>query len=211
MIAVSESNPRGDVELSSPERIRRAALANFAVQGIAATSLRAVAATAGVSLGVVQHHFATKAGLIKAVDDYVVESVIGAMARPLADPPSDTISDIGSRVTHIIAEKPEVAGYVGRAMVDGSPIGATLFDALMKVGMARWADRIERGDARPDVDVTWATINALVLAIGAISLRAHVDRHLPEPFATPAQLQRWQDATDSLLRDGLISRPTPDE
>lgn len=209
MTAVSESGSRGDVGLSTIERIRRAALANFAVHGIAATSLRAVAAAAGVSLGLVQHHFATKAGLIKAVDDYVLESVIGAMSQPLADAPSDTISDIGSRVTQVIAQQPEVAGYVGRAMVDGSPLGATLFDALMDVGMARWAQRVDRGDARPDVDVTWATINAMVLALGAISLRAHVDRHLPEPFATPAQLQRWQDATDSLLRDGLIRHPTP--
>lgn len=92
-------------------------------------------------------------------------------------------------------------------MVDGSPLGATLFDALMEVGTARWELRAERGEVRPDVDLTWATINALVLAVGAISLRAHVDRHLPEPFTTPTQLRRWQEATDDLLRDGLFQHP----
>ncbi len=60
------------------ERIRNAALKSFAARGAAATSLRAVAADAGVSLGLVQHHFATKAGLIKAVDDYVLASVLDA-------------------------------------------------------------------------------------------------------------------------------------
>jgi AcrR family transcriptional regulator len=210
MTVVSDSVQIGDVALSSTERIRDAALANFAVNGTAATSLRAVAATAGVSLGMVQHHFATKSALIEAVDNHVLAVVIGAMSQPIAEPPADSIADIGSRVTGVIANHPEVAGYVGRALVDGSPLGATLFDALMDVGMARWALRADRGETRSDVDLTWATINGLVLALGAISLRAHVDRHLPESFTTPAQLQRWQIATDSLLRDGLFRQRAGD-
>ncbi|MCV7134985.1 TetR/AcrR family transcriptional regulator [Mycobacterium hodleri] len=207
---MSEPSQVDEVAPSSPERIRHAALANFAVHGIASTSLRAVAATAGVSLGMVQHHFATKSSLIKAVDDHVLALLIGAMSQPIPEPPADSITDIGSRVSDLIANHPEVAAYVSRAMVDGSPLGAVLFDALMDVGLSRWKLRAERGEVGPDVDLVWATINALVLAVGAISLRAHVDRHLPEPFTSPAQLQRWQDATDTLLRDGLLGRPAGD-
>ena len=40
-----------------------------------------VAAAAGVSVGLVQHHFANKAGLIKAVDDHVLGLVIAADRR----------------------------------------------------------------------------------------------------------------------------------
>ena len=40
---------------------------------------------AGVSLGLVQHHFATKAGLIKAVDDYVLAVVITAITQPVPE------------------------------------------------------------------------------------------------------------------------------
>jgi AcrR family transcriptional regulator len=204
--SVSETSEIGHVGPSSAERIREAALANFAVHGTATTSLRSVAATAGVSLGMVQHHFATKSGLIKAVDDYVVSLVIGGMAQPIPEPPADSITDVGSRVTKLIAEHPDVAAYLSRAMVDGSPLGVTLFDALMDVGMARWKLRAERGELRPDVDLTWATINAVVLAVGGISLRAHVNRHLPEPLTSPNQLRRWQAATDDLLREGLAKR-----
>ncbi|MBJ7336143.1 TetR/AcrR family transcriptional regulator [Mycolicibacterium sp.] len=206
--ASAEAGREGRTESSTVDRIRQAALARFATHGTAATTLRAVASAAGVSLGLVQHHFATKAGLIKAVDDYVLALVIAEMSQPMADLPADSIADIGSRVTRIIAEEPDVAGYVGRALVDGSPLGATLFDALMDVGTARWQKRTERGETRTDIDLTWAVINGLVLALGAVSLREHVDRHLPQPFTTPAQLQRWQNATDSLLRDGLITPPT---
>ena len=183
------------------ERIRDAALSLFASVGTSATTLRSVAAKAGVSLGLVQHHFATKAGLIQAVDDYVLRELISAMSEPIPEPPADSISDVGSRVTRIIAEQPDVADYVGRAVTDGGPLGSTIFDTLMAVGVQRWEDRAERGETRPDTDLTWAAMNAMVLALGALALRAHIDRHLPAAFTTGPQLQRWQSSVDSLLRD----------
>ncbi len=67
------------------ERIRNAALKIFAAQGASATSLRTVAAAAGVSLGLVQHHFATKAGLIKAVDDHVLALVLTPISQPIPE------------------------------------------------------------------------------------------------------------------------------
>jgi hypothetical protein len=46
-----------------------------------------------------------------------------------------------------------------------------------------------------------------VLALGAISLRTHLDRHLPALFTSPEQLERWQAATNTLIREGLFRRP----
>jgi len=201
---VSDADGKRGEEPRNIERIRIAALRSFAQVGTSATTMRGVAAAAGVSLGLVQHHFATKAGLINAVDEYVMTLVVSRMSQPLPEPPVDSIAEIGGRVTRIFAEAPDVAAYLSRALVDGSAVGARLFDALLEVGVARWQQRIDRGEVRPDVDVMWAAINALVLALGAISLRSHVDRHLPEPLSTPAQLERWQRSVDTLLRDGLF-------
>lgn len=204
---MDEPDRIGRDALSNVERIRHAALTSIATHGTSGTTLRSVAAAAGVSLGLVQHHFATKAGLIKAVDDYVLDLVVTAMARPIPERPADSISDVGSRVQELIADQPDVADYIGRALVDGSPPGATIFDTLPTVGTARWQQRAERGETRPDVDLTWAAINAMLLALGAFSLRSHIDRHLPESFTTSAQLQRWQAAVNSLLREGFIRPP----
>ncbi|MDZ4266441.1 MAG: TetR/AcrR family transcriptional regulator, partial [Mycobacterium sp.] len=154
-----------------------------------------------------QHHFATKAGLIKAVDVYVLDQVVTPLAQPIPERVADSVSEIGNRVTRIFAEQPDVAAYVGRALVDGSPLGATIFDTLMEVGSARWRLRAERGETRPDIDLTWAALNALVLGLGGVSLRTHIERHLPESLIAPAQLQRWQASVDSLLRDGLFRQP----
>ncbi|WP_041783221.1 TetR/AcrR family transcriptional regulator [Mycolicibacterium chubuense] len=204
---VAQAGRTGAEEPRNIDRIRTAALHSFAMHGAAATTMRGVAAAAGVSLGLVQHHFATKAGLIKAVDEYVLRLLTATMSQPLSEPPVDSVVEIGDRVSALFSENPDVATYLGRALVDGSPAGARIFDTLFTVGIARWQQRLERGELRPDVDITWAAINGLVLALGAISLRPHLDRHLAEPLLAPAQLQRWQRAVDTLLREGLFRRP----
>lgn len=207
MTAVSESARLDRQERSTVERIRQAALESFAAHGTSATTLRAVAATAGVSLGLVQHHFGTKAGLIDAVDEYVLDVVMTAMTQPTEDRSADSVAEVSSRIFGLFANQSDVMDYVGRALVDGNPLGVKVFDALLSSGLARWHQRAERGETRPDLDVTWAAINSLVLALGTVSLRTHIDRQLAEPLMTPAQLQRWLAAADSLLREGLF-RPS---
>lgn len=206
-IVKSEAGGTGVEVPRSVEKIRTAALQSFAVHGTAATTLRGVAAAAGVSLGLVQHHFSTKAGLIEAVDQYVVDVVIAPMAQPISELAADSVSEVGNRVNKIFAEHPDVAAYVGRALVDGSQLGTTIFDSLYQIGMVRWQERAERGETRPDIDLPWAVINALILPLGAVSMRGHIERHLPGSFTAPEQLHRWRDAVNELLREGLFRRP----
>lgn len=66
---------RSASDLTARARIRDAALARFGTDGIAATSVRAVAADAGVSPALVVHHFGSKEGLRQACDDYVLDSI----------------------------------------------------------------------------------------------------------------------------------------
>jgi AcrR family transcriptional regulator len=189
---------------SSIERIRNAALKSFGTYGASSTSLRTVAEAAGVSVGLVQHHFINKAGLVQAVDDHVMSVVISTISQPIPPPPADSIAEMGSRVTRIVADHPEIADYVGRALIDGSPLGAAIFDTLTAFGIARWNQRAERGETRPEVDVTWGALNSLVLALGTMIMRGHIERQLPEPLTAPTQLERWQESVNMLLRDGLF-------
>jgi AcrR family transcriptional regulator len=207
MKAVSDRDRIGRDNLSRIERIRNAALISFAKEGISATSLRTVASAAGVSLGLVQHHFVNKAGLIKAVDDYCLSVVIGIVAPPTPEPPADSVAAIGDRVTQVVSEHPDVVDYVGRALVDGSPLGNAIFDTMSAFGTSRWTQRAERGELRDGVDLTWAAINGIVLALGALLLRGHIERQLPESFTSASQLGRWQSAVNQLLRQGLFRQP----
>jgi AcrR family transcriptional regulator len=206
MTTLSEPDRVVSNDHSNIERIRRAALKSFATHGTSATTLRSVAAAAGVSLGLVQHHFATKAGLIKAVDDYVLSVVIDVVAQPVSKPPRDSIADMGSRVTTLVLEHPDVVDYFGRALIDGSQLGTTIWDTLAAFGTARWNQRKENGEARADIDVTWAALNSLVLALGTLIVRSHIERQVPGAFSVPAQLERWQESVNTLLREGLFAR-----
>ena len=211
MTAITDRDRIGGDELKKLERIRQAALKSFATKGAAGTSLRSVAADAGVSLGLVQHHFETKAGLIKAVDDYVMSVVIAVVAQPVSVPHAkDSIADMGSRVTTLLVEHPDVVDYFGRALIDGSQLGITIWDTLAAFGTARWTARKESGEARDDIDVTWASLNSLVLALGTLILRGHIERQIPGAFSEPAQLDRWQHSVNTLLREGLF-QPRNDE
>lgn len=70
--------------LTARARIRDAALARFGTDGVAGTSVRAVAADAGVSAALVLHHFDSKEGLRQACDE-AATPVRRYLARALLD------------------------------------------------------------------------------------------------------------------------------
>jgi AcrR family transcriptional regulator len=192
-------------EPSSSERIRDAALKSCAAKGIAATSLRTIAQTAGISVGLVQHYYGTKAALIAAVDDYVVRVISDAVgSAPLPSPPDAALAEMGERLTTVIAEEPAVFDYLGRALVEGDAVGTEIFDGLVRLSTAQSSLFAERQQIRSDLDPLWGVLNPLMLRLGAIILRDHVERHLSEPFNTPAQLRRWDAAVSALLRHGQL-------
>jgi len=189
---------------TSVDRIRDAALRCFGARGVAATSLREIAEAANVSIGLVQHHFGTKAGLIDAVDAYVMEVLRTRLAgRPIA-PGMESINDFGQLVVSLISEHIDILDYLSRAYIDGSPVGLRTFDALVAMGDARWEQRAQQGLVTEGLDRRWATLNPLLLVLGALLMRTHLDRHLPEPFLAPEQLARWEKSVNTLLREGQL-------
>lgn len=108
--------------------MRDAALEEFAERG-AGASVRSVAARAGVSPGVVQHHFGTKQALREACDDYVVDHVRRVALEGLTE------EGAGERdyLSALLVEVAPVARYLGRALGDGTAAAAALFEELVTV------------------------------------------------------------------------------
>lgn len=174
------------------------------MHGTSATSLRQVAAAAGVSVGLVQHHFGTKARLIEAVDNHVMAVIAAGLAAPANTTVTDPVGDFGHRVSSLIAQHTDVIDYLGRAFIEERDITSTLFDGLVAMGRARWDDHKMQRLTRPDLDTTWAALNPIILVLGAILLRSHINRNLPEPFTTTTQLARWEDSVNILIREGQL-------
>jgi AcrR family transcriptional regulator len=73
-------------DLTARARIREAALKHFAEEGYERATIRGIAQTAGVSPGLLRHHYGSKDALRKACDDYVFEMLHRLNAQILEDP-----------------------------------------------------------------------------------------------------------------------------
>jgi AcrR family transcriptional regulator len=177
----------------------------FAAHGSKAASLRMVATAADVSLGLVQHHFGSKAALIAAVDEQL--SVILRRAAPLPSPASDPVAEVSHRMTWLIAEHPDAIDYLARLLIDDQQTGHQIFDLLLNIGRSQWDHLRDQGHLRPDFDPTWGALNPLILVLGTLILRSHIERQLPEPLSSPAQLHTWEAAVENLIRGGQLRQP----
>lgn len=196
-------------DLTGLARIRNAALERFANDGVAGTSLRAVAKAAGVSPGLVQHHFATKAALVEAVGAHVIELAGEAFADlPAVGTPEDSQRQLGDRVTAFVAEQPNAVLYVARALAESDETAAAVFDAFVEIAQGLWRALADQGELREDADIKWAALHAVTLVLGTVLYQAEIDRHLPEPFSSTEQLERWNAAGNVLFSEGLYRRPT---
>ena len=192
-------------DLTSAARIRNAALEGFARDGVAATSIRDVAEAAGVSAGLVQHHFSTKAALRDAVNDYVLSLAREAFGE-LDPDPEDAFEEVGDRITAFVRDHPTAFEYVARGVSEGDEAALRIFDTFVGIADTVLARLADKGLLDPDLDRRWAALHVTIFNLGAVLFETAVNRHLPEPFASEAGLERWNRATTAILKGGLYRR-----
>jgi AcrR family transcriptional regulator len=116
-------------DLTARARILDVALRHFGEKGEGGTTFRGVAADAGVSPGLVQHHFGSKEALRAACDVYVLEAL---RAQSKATVVEGRLAG-AAYVETAYAAAPLLQRYLGRVLVDGSPAAAALFDEIVKL------------------------------------------------------------------------------
>lgn len=178
----------------------------FAAYGSEAASLRMVANAADVSIGLVQYHFGSKAALVDAVDEDLIAILV--RAAPLESPAPDPVADVSHRLTTLIAEHPDAIDYLARLLIDDQQTGRRIFDLLFGIGRSQWDYLREHGVLRPDLNPTWGALNPLILVLGTLILRSHIERQLPEPLGSPTQLHTWEAAVANLIMGGQLRQST---
>jgi AcrR family transcriptional regulator len=111
-------------DLTARARIRDAAIELFTDRGIEGATIRDIATRAGVSSGLLRHHFGSKEGLRDACDEYVVNELTAIGARFTE---FQAIDRITPRV--LLWQR-----YLTRSLMDGSPNATVLFDRLIAYG-----------------------------------------------------------------------------
>ena len=190
-------------DLTGKARIREAALELFATQGVAATSLRSVAKAAGVSPGLIVHHFDSKDGLCRAVDEAVVRRIEMALAEvPLDGSGGDPFEERREMVTALLQGQPVLCEYLGRALAEDTEASAALFHRLF-ASASRDRALVEAGVMRAQSDPFWRVIQQMLLIIGPLMMRRLIERELGGSLLEDEHFKRWMRANTDLLRRGL--------
>ncbi|MUL61051.1 hypothetical protein B5P44_00425 [Mycobacterium sp. CBMA 213] len=193
-------------EPSTEDKLIAAALQIFAEEGIAVTSLRSVAKFAGMSAGALQHHFPTKDALVEAVDNHVLQ-IIADNLEPAVQEADYTTVTAGEGIVQLMANHPIAMDYLKRVLLEGdvnSGVGQVIFNGLAKISEMQGRRFQDLGLMRDDIDFLWSFLNPIVLRVGAIVLRQHLERFLPGPFYDREQLDRWDASVTNLLQHGAL-------
>ncbi len=163
-------------DLTARARIREAALQHFAEEGYERATIRSIAQTAGVSPGLLRHHYGSKEAVRKACDEHVFEMLHRINAQILDDPSSSASTQQTSK---------RFGRYVARSLADGSPTVGVIFDEMVTM-TEQWLARADQARSDPptiDRRIRAALVTAM--AIGIPLLRDHVSRALGTDMFEP--------------------------
>lgn len=158
-------------------RIRDAALRLVGERGFEGATVRDIARAAGVSGGLVRHHFGSKEGLRDACDRYALSRLTYLKEQAVLE---GQMTNPG----FMSAAQPEFFGiyrYFARSLVDGSPAAGAMFDAMVDLG-EDWLARHHPGQVQDP-----RAYAALLVAteVGVLSAREQVSSALGADILSP--------------------------
>ncbi|MFC3453771.1 TetR/AcrR family transcriptional regulator [Amycolatopsis speibonae] len=180
-------------DLTARARIRDAALARFGADGVAGTSVRAVAGDAGVSPGLVLHHFGSKDGLRQACDDHVLDSI-----RSGSGEGTDALAEVLHAAT-------PVRRYLARAFLEGTSGVSALFTEIVERTEAWLAEGENQGWVRSTDDSRARAVVYVSWLLAPLVLGDHVGRLLGGDPAETATAVRGATAGLEMLTHGLFA------
>jgi TetR/AcrR family transcriptional regulator, regulator of cefoperazone and chloramphenicol sensitivity len=186
---------RAAEDLTARARIRDAAIRLFGERGIEGASIRDIAAEAGVSSGLVRHHFGSKEALRDACDRYAKDRMIQIGAELTQD---GDLTGLDPLVLHPIAFPLQL--YIVRSMMDGSETATALFLEGVDAVEA-WAGSY--GIRPKDPRGYAAALAAIKLSV--FILRDQVSKALGEDITTPAGYNRIGQALMEVFTIPLLS------
>jgi AcrR family transcriptional regulator len=184
-------------DLTARARIRDAALRLFAERGTDGTTIRDIAKAAGVSAGLIRHHFGSKEALREACDSYVLDRVVRIKEQAVLEGQLTNPAFVQTFHPTLLP----LMRYIGRAMVDGSPAGAKMFDDTVEL-TERWLAQHNPGlstDPRAYAAVL------VVMSLGRIVLHEHLSRALGADILRLPGLLRMSRATVEIHAQPLVS------
>ncbi len=193
--------------------IRDEALGLFAAHGPDSVTVRQIATAAGVSPGLVVHHFGSKDGLRQEVDQYVVaafEAMLGELTGDGSDEPLDSGAGAASLsaafTRHFPAGSP-LPGYLRRLLLADSEAGRQLFGRLYELSRAALDDLAAAGLAVPGRDPAARAAVLLANDLAVFLLRDRIGEVLGTDPLSADGMARWAPEVLGIYTGGLNAPP----
>ncbi|MEU8815408.1 helix-turn-helix domain-containing protein [Actinoplanes sp. NPDC048796] len=184
-------------DLTARARIRDAAIELFAERGIEAATIRDIAQAAGVSSGLLRHHFGSKEGLRDACDEYALSELLRVNAHFTEFQSLDRLTP-----KILLLQR-----YFMRSTMDGSPSGTAMFDRIIDHGREWLAQQ-------PDLKVTdpAAFIGLLtVMKMSMFTMRELLSRAVGSDVGSVEGWTRVLNASLDLFSQPLITPSQADQ
>lgn len=171
------TSPAAPSDLTGRARIRESALRLYAAHGAEAVSLRAVARDAGATPGLVTHHFGSRAGLYRAVQDHVVELFRRALeAAPTAGSARAVAAARTESLERMLAERPDVTDLVRRELLSPAPGDDYLAAALVDLAIEQTQRLRAAGVLPTEVPAHVQAVQTVVAQLGRMLISPAMER-----------------------------------
>lgn len=194
-----------DDDLKAAAVIRNAAMRLFAERGAAAVTIREIAAAAGVSAGLVMHHYGSKDRLRDAVDRRAVaffEEMIGELARIGEEGGSASLAEL---FAGRLESEPTMTAYVRRLLADGGEAADALFGKLFEATAAGMRSLVAAGIARPAGDEPVRAAFLLANDLAVVLLRRQIGQATGADPLSRDGLARWTAAVMDVYTGGVFA------
>jgi len=207
------SSASDDRDLTARANIRNAALRLFAERGHDAVTVRAIAAAAGVSPGLVLHHFGSKEGLRAVVDAHAAESFdaifAGLGGHDVAEmlTSGEATTSVAEAFARAFPHGSPLPAYLRRLLLTNDPAGAALFGRWYAATRRLLDSMVEVGAAAPSEDPAVRAAFLLVNDLAVILLRNQIAAAIGDDPLTPVGLDRWARDVAVVYSGGAFAAP----
>jgi AcrR family transcriptional regulator len=185
-------------DLTGRARIRDAAIEVFATRGFDAT-VRQIAARAGVSAGLITHHFGSKDALRAECDAEVLNRILALKVDTIRMSPSDAVGRIAQ-----LDEFGSTFGYTLRSVREGGEVGRAFLQGMIDDAREYVGSSVAAGLVKPSVDEE-ARLELLVTqSIGGMLLQLTL--HGETDFSDGAALIKSVSERSSLVQLELYTQ-----
>jgi TetR/AcrR family transcriptional regulator, regulator of cefoperazone and chloramphenicol sensitivity len=191
-----------DTDLTARARIRDAAIRRFGADGFGA-SVRAIAAEAGVSPGLVIHHFGSKGALRASCDEHVLRVIREAETDAFTQAtPADWLGQLA-----VLDEYAPLVGYLVQTLLAGGDLAATLLQRMTEDAETYLAEAVAAGRMKPSRDP--AARASFLVDVGVGAVLSFVRRHPPADGDYRAPLRAYAQVNPlpalELYTEGLLT------